>query len=155
MCFKYNVFFLHQELQIVLSVHHYPPFQPHQTISLHLTAWQVSQLAKILLVPLKWKYFLVPNQNFKFSNIVISILNYPFSYCSSYFAEAKVVALNLFASFLYRFCMYIYSWLLSSMALRIVIALPTIEITIAVVLFQSQRQLLQKKKKILSQKKEV
>ena len=83
----------------MLSVHHYPPFQLHQTISLHLIAWYVSQLAKILMVQLKWKYFLVPYQNFEFSHVVISILNYPFSYCSSNFAEAKVVALNLFASF--------------------------------------------------------
>ena len=53
----------------------------------------------------------------------------PFSYCSLYFEIEKVVALNLFASFIVM-ALYIDPWLLFCIATYLVIALSTIAIAI-------------------------
>jgi hypothetical protein len=59
------------------------------------------QLAKILLLPSKYEIIFLPSKNGIFFNIALAILDFlycsPFSYRSSNFAIAKVVALKLFA----------------------------------------------------------
>ena len=59
------------------------------------------QSAKILFLPSKCEIIFVTLKNDNFSNIAIAILDFSlllFSYRSSNFAIAKVVALNVFAS---------------------------------------------------------
>ena len=90
----------------------------------------VVQSAKILLLPSKCEIFFVTIQKwlfYQYCDSNVELFCSPFSYRSSNFAIAKVVALNLFVSFFYDFC-------------KLVRGLFSVLLPIQLLLFQLLRQ---------------